>query len=395
MNTLIQKSTYRLLTIIVLFTLVFSFGNQTYAQSTSSQDAQIQTLLEMVKQLQTQLATLGGTNVSTGQCVSLSRSLYLGVSDSESLGEVSKLQRFLTSTGHYTYGEITGYFGPSTQSAVQAWQSSNKIVTTGSPETTGYGVVGPSTRNALARGCVSQSAQAPSTTNSPTKAPQVDSALQAEIDRLTKMIQDGDYGEAPIDESSGDTDEELQEQIDALIEMIASGNTNSSVTKIDLRLEGENDEVVADIDDYLNFSYTVSGNADNCTVNGEYRNGTLAIKATNANFTIGDTSGTGAFYVSYVYPYDILEEVTVECKDGQTGTTITSSVDVKLRNTDLADYKAVVNGKVIETAEDITEAEAHSRCMKEANDKANNGLRMQCTWNGDTFEDMQVNTGKG
>lgn len=62
--------------------------------------------------------------------------------------EVSLLQQALTEQGFYTYA-ITGYFGSITEAAVQAFQQANGIVSTGTPQTTGYGVVGPRTRTAL------------------------------------------------------------------------------------------------------------------------------------------------------------------------------------------------------------------------------------------------------
>ncbi|MFT5832084.1 MAG: hypothetical protein ACI9SY_000465, partial [Candidatus Paceibacteria bacterium] len=153
MNILIQKSTCGLLAVALLFTLAFSFSIPARAESTSPQLEQIQTLLAIIEQLQAQLAQLRGESSSGTQCTQLSRSLFLGSSDSDTAGEVSELQRFLTSTGHYTYGEVTGYYGPATQRAVQAWQTAKGVVSSGSPETTGYGVVGPSTRSLIARNC--------------------------------------------------------------------------------------------------------------------------------------------------------------------------------------------------------------------------------------------------
>jgi peptidoglycan hydrolase-like protein with peptidoglycan-binding domain len=148
-----QKTTYGVLAIALLFTLAFSFSSPARAQSTPTQMEQIQTLLAMVEQLQLQLTQLQSGNSSGTQCTQLSRSLFLGSSDRDTAGEVSKLQRHLTVTGHYTYGKVTGYYGPATQRAVQAWQLTKGVVSSGSPETTGYGVVGPSTRNMLARSC--------------------------------------------------------------------------------------------------------------------------------------------------------------------------------------------------------------------------------------------------
>lgn len=141
---------------ISLAFMTFAFAPIAQAEANSTQSAQIQELLEMIKKLQAQIAQMQGkSSSSVSTCLNLSRSLYLGVSDSESAGEVTKLQQFLTNTGHYTYGKATGYYGPATQQAVQAWQAEKKLVSSGSPETTGFGMVGPSTRSEMARGCVS------------------------------------------------------------------------------------------------------------------------------------------------------------------------------------------------------------------------------------------------
>lgn len=150
-----KKTTKALMVTLLCIVMLSSFGVPAEAQSGTAQSEQIKTLLALIQQLQAQLAQLQGGGSSVSQCLSLSRSLYLGVSDSETAGEVTKLQQFLTKTGHYTYGKPTGYYGPVTQQAVQAWQKANGVVFNGSPETTGYGVTGPSTRSEMARSCTS------------------------------------------------------------------------------------------------------------------------------------------------------------------------------------------------------------------------------------------------
>lgn len=59
--------------------------------------------------------------------------------------DVSALQQTLTNLNHFAYPTITGYFGPITQTAVQAFQAARGIVSSGTPESTGYGRVGPQT----------------------------------------------------------------------------------------------------------------------------------------------------------------------------------------------------------------------------------------------------------
>jgi len=84
--------------------------------------------------------------LSNPACISLSNNLYVDVTDATTDGEISKLQRFLN-------GRVTGYFGPATLQLVQNWQASNGVVSSGSPDTNGYGYVGPKTRLAMAQDC--------------------------------------------------------------------------------------------------------------------------------------------------------------------------------------------------------------------------------------------------
>jgi len=80
------------------------------------------------------------------ECYRLSSGMWVGLSDREAGNEVSQLQKFLRAQGDFTYSEITGFYGPATEEAVRRFQSRSGIVSGGNAETTGYGVVGPSTR---------------------------------------------------------------------------------------------------------------------------------------------------------------------------------------------------------------------------------------------------------
>jgi peptidoglycan hydrolase-like protein with peptidoglycan-binding domain len=76
----------------------------------------------------------------------LTRNLSLG-----SRGvDVISMQNFLIAHHFLPAGNNTGYFGNLTQAAVQSWQRSHGIVSSGTPTTTGYGAAGPRTRAALA-----------------------------------------------------------------------------------------------------------------------------------------------------------------------------------------------------------------------------------------------------
>jgi hypothetical protein len=87
-------------------------------------------------------------------CVHLAHTLSLGSRDANTQNEVSLLQRFLAQDQTlYPEGQITGYFGPLTQRAVQRFQARAGIVNYGTPYTTGYGSVGVRTRAAIMQYC--------------------------------------------------------------------------------------------------------------------------------------------------------------------------------------------------------------------------------------------------
>lgn len=84
----------------------------------------------------------------------LTRNLDLGLSGAD----VTSLQEFLKSKNHLTVNP-TGYFGTLTQSAVASFQKEEGIVLNGTPETTGLGRVGPTTRSIIEKiSCVGSSA---------------------------------------------------------------------------------------------------------------------------------------------------------------------------------------------------------------------------------------------
>lgn len=92
------------------------------------------------------LAPASGVSAQSNSCTQLSYNLYFGRTDAQTGGEVSKLQAMLG-------GQVTGYFGPLTEQLVEAFQAKQGVVSSGSPDTTGYGAVGPRTRALLATEC--------------------------------------------------------------------------------------------------------------------------------------------------------------------------------------------------------------------------------------------------
>ena len=85
------------------------------------------------------IASSSGTSSSVGV---INRNLYRGAEGND----VRALQQFLVSQGLTTPDNVTGYYGPITESAIKAFQRANNIISYGDPISTGYGFVGPSTR---------------------------------------------------------------------------------------------------------------------------------------------------------------------------------------------------------------------------------------------------------
>jgi peptidoglycan hydrolase-like protein with peptidoglycan-binding domain len=129
------------------------------AQTVASLQQQLQALLAQLASLQqnttaSSSVAAGTTNAPSQQpiiCPALVRTLSVGSTGTD----VANLQGFLAQNPLiYPEGSVTAYFGRLTQDAVQRWQSAYHIVSSGTPATTGYGVVGPHTRAAIAASCV-------------------------------------------------------------------------------------------------------------------------------------------------------------------------------------------------------------------------------------------------
>jgi len=144
----------------------------TSAATAAELQAQAQELLLQVQTLQAQLAAQGGTVgatpvytgatgvsplsgvVNSSTCPLIGRVLKRGSSGDD----VSRLQRFLAQDpAIYPEAQITGYYGALTEAAVKRWQAKYNIVSSGSAETTGYGVTGPRTAAAISLQCSTMS----------------------------------------------------------------------------------------------------------------------------------------------------------------------------------------------------------------------------------------------
>jgi len=165
MNTVIRFSA--VLAMISLFAPVAAS-----AQSADIQ-AQAQALLLQVQALQAQLAQAqantggsgsagvsqgvtgiaqqaGVTVIDSSACPQIGRTLKTGSTGDD----VSRLQQFLArDKSIYPEGIVSGYYGALTEAAVRRWQAKFNIVSSGTPDTTGYGVVGPRTAAAISLQC--------------------------------------------------------------------------------------------------------------------------------------------------------------------------------------------------------------------------------------------------
>lgn len=88
----------------------------------------------------------GATGASSSSNVTLSRTLTLGDKGSD----VQALQEYLKSVGYLSIDATTDFFGSLTSAAVQKYQCDKGIICSGTPDTTGWGSVGPLTLAALA-----------------------------------------------------------------------------------------------------------------------------------------------------------------------------------------------------------------------------------------------------
>lgn len=114
------------------------------ASNTDNKSALISQLQVQLAQLVAQLKQLQVAEGAKPVCVLLNRNLSLGARGSD----VTRLQNFLRMTNDFSV-DSTEYYGQLTVQAVKNWQTHNGIVSSGTAETTGYGAVGPRTREAM------------------------------------------------------------------------------------------------------------------------------------------------------------------------------------------------------------------------------------------------------
>ncbi len=124
------------------------------ADTVSDLRQQLQTVLNRIEELKKELALVESGIIRTEDgntsCVTINQNLKRGDENEE----VRKLQLFLAQDPTiYPEGIVSGYFGSLTERAVQRWQTRYGVISYGTAESTGYGVVGPKTRAAISDAC--------------------------------------------------------------------------------------------------------------------------------------------------------------------------------------------------------------------------------------------------
>lgn len=109
----------------------------------------IAALQQLVQMLVAQIAQIkAGTTTPTSVCFVPTYNLYIGRTDAETNGEVSKLQAWLYATGYFPDAQGTGYYGEKTAAAVVKWQKAH-----GMDFVTLKSGVGPMTRSKIKEMC--------------------------------------------------------------------------------------------------------------------------------------------------------------------------------------------------------------------------------------------------
>ena len=88
--------------------------------------------------------TLPSSTISTPR-ITITANLYPGISHPQ----VVQLRNFLRTNGYLNHSSNTDFYDSFVTEAVRKFQRENNIVSSGTPETTGYGLIGPRTRNAI------------------------------------------------------------------------------------------------------------------------------------------------------------------------------------------------------------------------------------------------------
>lgn len=179
---------------LFFFILFLTFSGSVSAVTADELKIQIENIIKQLNQLQSQVQSIqaqsaqnvqSSSNAQKITCPNLTYNLYFGLTNSETENQISELQKFLAQDPLiYPEAKITGYFGPATERAVKRYQVKYGIVSSGSPETTGYGAVGPKTREKMREGCPAQT-QTQTQSATSREVPVLDTTAPSQVSNLS------------------------------------------------------------------------------------------------------------------------------------------------------------------------------------------------------------------
>ncbi|MDP2669057.1 MAG: peptidoglycan-binding domain-containing protein [bacterium] len=129
MNSIKHKTARKITSVLLsATTMVWLAGASAFvpmvASADAATDALIASLQAQIASLMAQVAALAGSQSSQSVACSFTRDLTINATGPD----VTCLQNYLTSTGHFTFsGGATGFFGTITRSAVAQWQAANGV----------------------------------------------------------------------------------------------------------------------------------------------------------------------------------------------------------------------------------------------------------------------------
>jgi hypothetical protein len=134
----------------VLFTSV-ALSSVAYADTATDLQNQLRSVLQRIEELRTQLVQIDNPTAvpGGGSCPTLTRTLRRGSTGAD----VSGLQAFLMKDPSIYTSGVVGIFGAATEAGVKRFQTKYGIASYGTPDTTGYGLVGAKTRAVIASLC--------------------------------------------------------------------------------------------------------------------------------------------------------------------------------------------------------------------------------------------------
>jgi peptidoglycan hydrolase-like protein with peptidoglycan-binding domain len=142
--------------ILTILCCILFVPSMAFASQHNDMYSKMSTLLENVALLVAQLDTGSqSVNAESNQCPHIERGLGYGSRGDD----VRMLQSFLVRENLLPADFVTGYFGSNTEAAVMKWQVAQHIVSSGSPLTTGYGLVGVRTLASFNASCAASVSQ--------------------------------------------------------------------------------------------------------------------------------------------------------------------------------------------------------------------------------------------